>query len=172
LNHGKGGGALTGQPIVSQLEQSLRSLVQYSGGSGTIQNLSDIGLSFDSTGNLTFDSTKFESAQASDPGGVTAFLGVTSTSGTGTGFLGTMNSALTALEDPINGLFKTTNDNYQTQINKDSDQVNTIEARITTMQAALVQQMSLADAALSALESQLTLVTGLFKATADAINNS
>lgn len=172
LNHGKGGGALTGQPIVSQLEQSLRSLVQYSGGSGTIHSLTDIGLSFDSTGNLTFDSTKFESAQTSDPGGVSSFLGATSTSGSGTGFLGTINSALTALEDPINGLFKTTNDNYQTQINKDSSQVNTIEARITTMQAALVQQMSLADAALSTLESQLTMITGLFSATRDAINNS
>ncbi len=76
---------LPASAIVSQLEQALRGVLQYSGGSGSVQHLSDLGLTFDTTGALTFDQGTFESVQASNPTGVAAFLG--STSGSGTGFL-------------------------------------------------------------------------------------
>ena len=61
-NHGTAGGALTGQSIVFSLEQSMRDLTGYSGGSGSIQNLTDIGLSFNQNGQLSFDQTQFANA--------------------------------------------------------------------------------------------------------------
>ena len=45
-NHGTAGGALTGQSIVLSLQQSLQDLTSYSGGSGSAQNLADLGLTF------------------------------------------------------------------------------------------------------------------------------
>jgi len=44
---GPGGGGLTGDPIVNTLQQSLRTLVDFNGGSGTIQSLADVGVTVD-----------------------------------------------------------------------------------------------------------------------------
>jgi flagellar hook-associated protein 2 len=167
-NHGTVGGPLTGEAVLTQLEQTLRGLVQYSGGSGTVTSLSDIGLTFDPTGKLTFNQLTFDNARTTHPQDVSAFLG----SAGSPGFLATADATLTNLADPISGLFKTTSDSLQKRIDQDTDQINITEKRITTMQAAMVQQMSLADAALATMESQLTMLTGLFQATRDAVNNN
>jgi len=159
-NHGTGGGALTGQPIVFQLQQSLENILQYSGGSGSVQSLTALGLTFSSSGQLTFDPSTFESAQASNPLGVASFLG--SASGAGSGFLGAATNALNGLEEIGTGLFATTNSSYQSQITADNLEVSDTETRITNMQNTLVEQMSKADAAISTLESQVSELTNLF----------
>ena len=50
-NHGTSGGALSGQSIVLQLQQSLSDLLEYTGGSGSVQSLADLGLTFSPPGN-------------------------------------------------------------------------------------------------------------------------
>jgi flagellar hook-associated protein 2 len=159
-NRGTNGGALTGQPIVFQLQQSLEDILQYSGSSGSVKSLSDLGLTFNQSGQLTFDSSTFESIEASDPNDVASFLG--SSSGSGSGFLGAATNALNGLTDPTTGLFKTTNSSYQSQITKDNSEVNDTETRITNMQNTLVEQMSQADAAIATLEAQVSELTNLF----------
>jgi flagellar hook-associated protein 2 len=160
-NHGTSGGALTGQPIVFQLQQSLEDILQYSGGSGSVKSLTDLGLTFSQSGQLTFDSSTFESIQASDPGDVASFLG--SSSGSGSGFLGAATNALNGLTDPTTGLFTTTNSSYQSQITKDNSEISDTETRITNMQNTLVEQMSQADAAIATLEAQVSELTSLFQ---------
>ncbi|HUA85569.1 MAG TPA: flagellar filament capping protein FliD [Bryobacteraceae bacterium] len=166
-NHGTSGGALTGQSIVLQLGQQLQSLVQYSGGSGGVQNLSDLGLTFNSQGQLSFDQATFESAAASDPNDVANFLG----SSAGGGFLGTATNVLNGLEDVGTGLFAQTQDSYQQQITADNQEITETQSRITTMQNNLTAQMSQADATIASLESQVTYFTSLFTDTQDAIQN-
>ncbi len=164
VNHGTGGGALTGQALVSQLQQSLSSILNYSGGGGSVQHLSDLGLTFDSTGNLQFNSATFEAAEASDPTDVAGFLGST----TGTGFLATASKALTTLTDPLNGVFQSANASLQTQINQDMSEITDTTNRINNMQSTLISQMSAADAAIATLESQVTYYTTLFTDQRDA----
>jgi flagellar hook-associated protein 2 len=169
-NHGTGGGALTGQPIIFQLQQSLENVLQYSGGSGSVQSLSDLGLTFNESGQLTFDSSTFASAEAADPTDVANFLG--SATGTGTGFLGAASNALTALEDPTSGLIATTSASDQSQITADDAEASQTETRITNMQNTLTEQMSQADAAISTLEAQVSELTNLFTDTNDAITSA
>jgi flagellar hook-associated protein 2 len=157
-NHGTAGGPLTGQSLIYQLEQSLRDLVNYSGGSGSVQNLASLGLSLNDQGQLSFNQSQFESAEATNPNGVAAFLG----SATGGGFLTTATNVLNGLEDPATGIFQGVTASLQKQISADNDNITADQARITTMQNALTEQMAEADAAIASLESQVSYFTTLF----------
>jgi len=168
-NHGTSGGALTGQSIVFQLEQSLRDLTGYSGGDSAVSTLNDLGVTFnDNTGQLFFNQSQFESISASNPNDVSAFLG--SASGN-TGFLGAASTALTNVEDPTNGAIESSLSTNQQQITTDNNEITTDQANITTMQNQLTQQMSTADATIAGLESQVSYFTTLFTDTQDAITN-
>jgi flagellar hook-associated protein 2 len=158
-NHGTTGGALTGESIVSQLQQSLNGLVNYSGGTGTVHSMDDLGLTFNSQGQLVFNQAQFESVSASDPNGVASFLGTP----TGTGFLASATNEFNGLLQPSTGLFDDTNEGIQQQINSDDQQISDTQARITTMQNNLNAQMSAADSMIASLQSQVSYFTTLFQ---------
>lgn len=167
FNHGTGGGALTGQSIVTHLEQSLSNLIQYSG-SGSVKSLADLGLTFNSQGQLSFDQGAFDNAQTTNPQGVASFLG----SATGGGFLQNATNLLNGLEDSTTGVFTQTQSSYTKQITADNSEISDTQARITTMQNSLTQQMAQADAMIASLESQVTYYTNLFTDTQNALRNS
>jgi len=166
-NHGTTGGALTGQSIIMELEQSLQSLVSYTGGSGNVQSLADLGLTFSESGQLTFDQATFESVSQSDPQDLQNFLG----SSTGGGFLESATNLLSGLENTNNGLFTVTNNSFQQQITSDNQEITDTENRITTMQNDLTAQMSQADTLIASLESQVSYYNELFTDTNNAIQN-
>ena len=167
-NHGTAGGALTGQSLVFELEQSLRNLTGYSRGSGAVQSLADLGISFnDSSGTLSFDANQFASVSAAHPSDVAAFLG----NGTGSGFLATATGVLNGLEDPTTGLFQAASATNQAQMNSDNDQITTTQDRITAMQNSLIQQMTAADTVIAQLESQVSYFTTLFADQQNASKN-
>jgi flagellar hook-associated protein 2 len=166
-NHGTSGGALTGQTIVTGLEQSLQSLISFTGGSGSVQNLTNLGLTFNQSGQLSFDQATFDNAVNSDPQDVSNFLG----SPTSGGFLQAATNLLNGLEDPNTGLFAETNTSIQNQITSDNQEITDTQNRITTMQNDLTAQMSQADTLIASLESQVSYYTQLFQDTQDAIQN-
>lgn len=166
-NRGTAGGALSGQSIIFSLQQTLQDLTSFSGGSGSVTSLTDLGLTFDGSGHLQFDQGQFANVANSDPGDVAAFLGT----GTGSGFLASATTAIQGLTDSTNGLFATEQTQNQKQITADNQEITDTQARITTMQNQLTAQMSAADALLSTLESQNTFMTQLFQAQ-NAISNS
>ncbi len=168
-NHGNAGGALTGQSIVFQLEQSLRDLTGYTGGDAAVSNLAALGVSFNSdTGQLAFDQAQFQGIASSNPNDVSAFLGSVSS---GTGFLGTATNILKGVEDPISGAIQSSLGTVQQQIQTDDNQITQDQASITTMQNQLTEQMAKADAAIATLESQVTFFTTLFSDTQNASKN-
>ena len=157
-NRGQGGGALVGDPIVSTLSQSLRSLAGFTGGSGAVQNLTDLGLTFDQTGKLSFDQTVFESVAASNPNDVAAFLGSPTTNG----FLKSATDALNALEDPMSGIIETTKAGAQTAIDHQNQRIDDEQSRIDALTKDLTGRMAAADALIASLEQQVTYFTTLF----------
>ena len=159
-NRGTGGGPLSGQSIVFSLGQTLRDLTNFSGGSGSVTSLADLGLTFDGTGHLAFDQSQFSSVAAADPGDLASYFGT----GTGTGFLAAASNILGGLTSTTNGLFQAEQTTIQNQIATDNQEISDTQDRITTMQNQLTAQMSAADALLSTLESQSTFMTQLFQA--------
>ncbi len=159
-NRGNAGGALTGQSTVFSLQQALRDLTNFSGGSGAVTSFADLGITFDGTGHLAFNQSEFTSVAASNPNDLAAFLGT----GTGSGFLASAANTLNGLNDSTSGLFESQQANIQNRILADNQQISDTQARITTMQNQLTAQMSAADALLSTLKSQSTFMTQLFQA--------
>ena len=157
-NRGQGGGALVGDPIISTLSQSLRSLAGFTGGSGAAQNLTDLGLTFDKTGKLSFDQTVFESVAASNPDDVAAFLGSPKTGG----FLKSATDTLNGLEDPISGIIETTKAGAQTAIDHQNQRIDDEQSRIDALTKDLTGRMAAADALIATLEQQVSYFTTLF----------
>jgi len=167
-NHGTTGGALTGQSIIFDLGQAMQNLTQYTGGSGSVQSLADLGLTFNDSGQLSFNQAQFESVASTDPNDVANFLG----SATGGGFIENATNVLNGLENTNSGLFTTTNNSFQEQIASDNQEITEQQARITTLQNNMTAQMSTADTLIASLESQDTYMTSLFTDTQDAITAS
>jgi flagellar hook-associated protein 2 len=154
---GQSGGALSGESTISDLRNSLRQITQYSGTSGGVTLLSQMGLSLDDSGELTFDSSQFSSVSASN---LDQFLG----SATGGGFLQTATNAMTAVEDPTTGFIPTATTDVNGQITQENNLITAEQQKISTLQSTLTQQMATADATIASLEQQKDYITNLFTA--------
>jgi flagellar hook-associated protein 2 len=161
-NRGQNGGALAGQSIVSQLSGALRNLADYTPASGSpdIQSITDLGLTFDQTGHLQFDSSVYSDAAGSSLSNVLNFLG----SETDGGFLQAAHNILTSVTDSTNGLVASDITTTGASVTNLTKKISSQQDTVTHMQTNLIQQMSKADAAISAMEQQLTQITNLFAA--------
>jgi len=157
-NRGQGGGALTGDPIVNTLQDSLRSLVNFSGGAGTIQGLADVGVNLDKTGHLSLDQTVLNAALTAHPQDVAAFIG----SAKSGGFLKAATDTLNGLENPTTGTFQSELTQAQAQIDRKNQQITDEQSRIDLLQTNLTARISAADALIASLQNQVSYFTSLF----------
>jgi len=160
-NIGQSGGALAGNNIVYTLQQALNSVGTFSSSTGNgFTSLSDLGLTFDTKGHLNFDPTVLAGASGTQLSNFASFLGSASSGG----FLQFATNTLTSIEDPSLGAL--TNEITQTNntITSDNQLISQQQAQITQLQTSLQAQMSKADSAIAALESQQTFFTSLFTA--------
>jgi flagellar capping protein FliD len=158
LNRGQSGGALTGDSLIYSLSQSLRNISTFTGGAGSAQNLTDLGLTFDQTGHLSFDQATFASVSAAHPSDVSAFLGAPLTGG----FLKAASDILTSLQDPTTGTIETTLASAQAAIAKQNQKILDEQARIDRITANLTAQISAADSLIASLAQQAEYFTSLF----------
>jgi len=167
-NRGQNGGALAGDSTVQALSNALHSVATYTNLSGSVNALTDIGLTFDQNGHLQFDSTKFSSTANSSTTGLMSFLG--SASGK-TGFLGAASQALTSTTDPTTGLITMATNSIGKSITNLTAEISADQDRVTQLQTSLTAQMAAADSAIASLQSQQTQITNLFLAETQASKN-
>jgi flagellar hook-associated protein 2 len=151
---GQNGGALAGQSLVYELQDSLSQISQFITPSGSVQSLSDLGLTIGSDGTMTFDSSQFSSLSAT---GIEQFLGGL-TSG---GFLQTANNVLSNIANSTTGMLATEYNNISSEISSDNTQVTNDQAEVNLIQTNLTQQLSAADAAIAVLQEQSTYLSTL-----------
>jgi flagellar hook-associated protein 2 len=155
-NRGKSGGALSGQSIIYALQNQLNNIANYNGGgTGSVNSLANIGLAFDSNGNLTFDASALSTDNPQD---VLNFLGGTSTGG----FLQTANGMLNGITDATTGTLTNATQTMTNELSQIGTQISNQETSISNLQKTLTTQMASADAAISSLEQQVTEITDLF----------
>jgi len=159
-NRGQNGGALTGDSTVYSLTELLSNITNYTGTSGSISSLADLGLTFDQNGNLNFDSSVFSQAASANLTDVTNFLG--SVAG-GNGFVGTTNNILTGINDPSTGILTQATQNVTTEITGLGNQITDDQAKVTLLQQTLTAQMAAADAAIATLEQQASYLQMMFQ---------
>jgi flagellar hook-associated protein 2 len=159
-NRGQNGGALTGDSSIFSLTEALNNLGGYSGSTGSVASLANLGLTFDPNGNLDFNASTFDQAASSNMTDVLNFLGSVSGS---TGFLGAANNILTGITDPLTGLLPQATQNISTEINNIGTQITNDQSQVTQLQQTLQAQLSAADASIASLEQQANYFQMMFQ---------
>jgi flagellar hook-associated protein 2 len=158
-NRGQSGGALSGQSIVYELQNQLRNLATYSSGSGAVNSLASLGLTFDQSGNLQFDSSKLDLlAQTTSSASILDFLG----SRTSGGFLQAATETLSSVTDNTTGLLSQTSDSIATQLSDIQSKISADQSQVSQLQQTLTTQMANADATIASLQNQVSELTNLF----------
>lgn len=150
---GAGAGSLSGNSIIWQLRSDLLQLSSYTGSSGSIRSLADLGITFDQTGQASFDSSQVSSLSDSQLTDALSFLGSATTG------LGKLGNLFSAVSDPVSGAIAAQTKSYNTEYQRLSTQISRDTDRINTMQSLLKQQLSAADAHVATLQSQQNLLT-------------
>jgi flagellar capping protein FliD len=123
-----------------------------------VNSLSDLGLTVDETGQMSFDSTTYSAANSAS---IQQFLGTTTTGG----FLETANNDLQTMTDPNTGLLQGESNTLQTQVTTENGEIADDQTRISDLTTNLQSELSAADAAIASLQSQNTYFQELFQAT-------
>ena len=159
-NRGKSGGALTGNSVIQELSNQLRSLATFSSDGAQISSLASIGITFDGKGHLAYDSSAFSSATTASLPAVLNFLG----SATSSGFLKSAADILSSVNDPASGVLTTTGSTLAKQVIAQQDLIDANQARVDQLKTNLQAQLAKSDAQVAALEQSYTVLTGIFQA--------
>lgn len=156
---GEAAGLLSGDFLVREAQESLRRITNFGLSSGSVKSLADVGVTFDSTGVLTFDSTAFNALSSSAIQDAFAFFS------TSTG-VGREVARLDSFTDNVTGLAQVQINQYTSTESRLSEQISTLEDRINVIQISYQQRLQAADALLGRIESQKTVIN----ASIDSLN--
>jgi flagellar hook-associated protein 2 len=149
---GTGAGPLGGDLLIRNISDDLRQLGGYAGTGNSIKSLSDLGLTFDTTGHLSFDSstiTGFSATQASD---AFKFFG-SSKSG-----FAALAQNFTQLSDPTSGFIRLQEDGYDQTNTRLTNEISVLDDRASLLQSRVSAQLQKADALVAQLQSQQTVL--------------
>ncbi len=145
---GSAAGLLTGNFLVREVAGALRQVASYRSSSGTVQGLADLGIEFDSQGKASFNQTTFDTLSETNIQDAFTLLGSESSG------LGALASKFTQLSDPVIGLIKVEQDQYDKTDKALTDQVAILTERVSVLRLSVTAKLQAADALLAGLESQ------------------
>jgi flagellar hook-associated protein 2 len=148
---GAGAGPLAGDSLIYALSSDLQQLGSYHG-SASVKSLADLGLTFDSTGKISLDTSVAGSFSSSRLQDAFKFLG-SSTSG-----FGSLATAFTQIADPSAGIIQQQESSDDRQNTALTDRINTLNSNLALFQANLTSRLTAADVAVSELQNQLTTI--------------
>lgn len=150
---GPAAGLLSGDPVVSRLQATLREVTSYRTSSGAVRSLADVGVEFSQTGEAAFNPATFNALNDSQISDAFAFLG------SATAGFGGLSARLNEFSDPISGIIKLEQSGIDRTDQNLQSQITTLTDRINVMQANLSRQLQMADALAAQLESQQKALT-------------
>ena len=152
-------GALLGDSTLRTIQTQLKSMLSSSTGSSAYKTLAQIGITSDpSTGKLTVDSTKLESALKNNSADIKdMFVG----DGKNTGITTTMGSNLTSWLSTT-GIIQAATDGVSKTLNNLTTQYNAASDRIDTMMARYKAQFTQLDVLMNSLNSTSSYLTQQF----------
>ena len=152
-------GALLGDSTLRTIQTQLKSMLSSSTGSSAYKTLAQIGITSDpSTGKLTVDSTKLESALKTNSADIKdIFVG----DGKTTGITTTMGSNLTSWLSTT-GIIQAATDGVSKTLNNLTTQYNAASDRIDTMMARYKAQFTQLDVLMNSLNSTSSYLTQQF----------
>jgi flagellar hook-associated protein 2 len=155
---GQSGGALVGNSVIDQLNTTLQQIASQTLSTGTIQSLSDLGITFNDSGVASFNQTTFDALSSTQISDAFNFIGST-TSG-----LGGFSQTLTQFSDPVSGIIQAEQAGLKQSDSQLQTEISALNARNAAAQAALTTQLEAADATQAELQQQQTDLTASLQA--------
>lgn len=154
-------GAFFGNYTAQSISSSLKNifLAQY-GDSSSIASLNDLGLSFDESGKLTFDSATFNSALESNFSDVKKMLDET-TSGANDGFLNVLHDKLYSLSN-TNGDIEVEKTTMQNRMDNIQEQIDRMNKQLDQERTMLTMTFAQMDEYMGALKNQSSYMQQVF----------
>ena len=156
---GKAKGPLFGDSTLRSMRSSLRGIVGASvgdTGNSAYQLLAQAGITSDTAGKLTFNSTKFAESLADDEEAVTRlFAG--GTNGIANKLIGQIDS----YTDSVEGLIKTRSEAFDRQVKDTQTRIDQAERRVTLYQQQLETRYANLESLLTRLQGQGTSLNSL-----------
>ena len=153
---GPAAGLLSGDFTVREIQKALREIASHSG-SGAIDSLSDLGLTFDKNGRISIDATVLGTLSESQVNAAFDFIG-SETNG-----LGALSGRLSQIGDPLIGLVKLQQEAYDKADVRVRKQIADLETRLTELQRSVASRLQSVDALLGSLEAQQKLIDASYK---------
>jgi flagellar hook-associated protein 2 len=147
---GQSAGPLQGDLIINEISSDMQQLATYysPNSSSTVRSLSDLGVTFNDTGQMSFSTSTFNALSDTQISDAFKFLGSASS-----GF-SALASNFTQLSDPITGLIQTQILGYETENTDLGNEITTAQAQATQIQQSATAQAEAADALVAQLQSQ------------------
>jgi flagellar hook-associated protein 2 len=147
---GQNAGPLQGDLIINEITTDMQDLVTYfdPSSSSSIRSLSDLGVTFNDTGQMNFSTSTFNALSDSQISDAFQFLGSANS-----GFAA-LASNFTQLSDPVSGLIETQITGYQTENTDLGNEITTAQAQAAQIQASATSQAEAADALVAELQQQ------------------
>lgn len=155
---GSSAGALSGDSVIFDLRNSMLQLAGYYDPSGSIHSLSDLGVTFNQDGSMSFDPSAVNSLSSSQIPDVFSFLGSATTG------LGNLSNSFSELSDPTSGAITSEINGWNTESQNLSTQMSDTNTQINNMQTLLSQQLEAADAQVAELQSQQNVLNSSIQA--------
>ncbi len=153
-------GVLAADPTVVNLQSTLEAALNYvatpaTGTTTTVSSLSDLGITLNTNGTLSVDSSTLDSALVNDPGDVQNFFEGTSLNG----FANSMNSALNTFTAPADGAFTVDLSSIAAANTNLTSEINNFETSyIANQQTVLTAEYSSAEVALQQLPTEMAQI--------------
>ncbi|MCB0347515.1 MAG: flagellar filament capping protein FliD [Bdellovibrionales bacterium] len=147
---------LGGDQVLRTVEMRLRNLVQGTVvGAGPIQNLSQIGITFNRSGTLEFNEEKFNTVLAKAPTEVQQFL---AGDGINTGFIPRLRTTVNGLMDNFYGPVANKRKSLQSEIDRADQRIESIERHLATKEQSLKRKFANLEETMSRLQGQASMV--------------
>jgi len=158
-------GTLGSDSVLREVVNDIKTVLLTSNSNGgRYHYMSEVGLEFTSTGDLSLDETKLTTALNSYPDDLQKLLqGTTGVNGV----FSKMSSTLSKL-DATAGIIKTTRDSIATSLTNYTNRIDEQQMRLEIRRQALIQQYTAADQAISQLKQMGGSLTNLGGGTANA----
>ena len=151
---GPAAGSLSGDTSITQLENAMDRFTGYTKSGGTIQSLSDLGITFASNGQASLDTSVVSGFTDQQLTAAFNFIG-SATSG-----LVGASQTFDQFGDPITGLLTVEAQGLAKTDQSFQSQITTLTSQLTVMQNNLASQLSTADSLIAELQSQQTELSG------------
>ena len=150
-------GVLQSDSAAQGLQSALLASTNYGSGSGTYQTLDSLGITTNSDGTLSLNSTTLASAVQSNNAAVATFFQGSALNG----FAASLTSSLDTYTDPTQGAFTVDLQSISSEYSDLTDQTNTLEVYLSSQQTILTAQYNAADIAIQQLPEKLKQINAL-----------